>query len=97
MSQAQEISETYKKLSDIYNVDLEKLVYGVNGFFYDMYAKEWNELFSKSKGVVAPINEKNNIVCSFSGDIIYSQTEWTKFENWYKEKYHTELKTKMWK
>lgn len=86
MSQAQEISNTYKKLSDIYEVDLEELVYGVNGFFYDMYAKEWNATIGIRKNVVAPINETNNIECPFNGDIIYSQTEWAKFEKWYKEK-----------
>lgn len=86
MSQAQEISNTYNNLSKLYRVNLNILIYGVGGFIYETYAKEWNRIFSKRYNIIAPINDTNNIECSFSGDIIYSQTEWTKFEHWYNEK-----------
>ena len=38
-SQSQEIGSTYKKLSKLYNVDLEELVYGDDGFMKSCYPK----------------------------------------------------------
>lgn len=86
MSQTQELDKTYNNLNKLYGVDLNNLIYGVGGFMYDTYAKEWNRVYSKRYNVMAPITKENDIECPFSGDIVYSQTEWAKFENWYKEK-----------
>lgn len=78
-SQSQEISGEYKKLSDIFGVDLEDLVYGKGNFLYSVYPEEWNKAVGSRSGEEAPVNGNK---FDFDGDIIYSRKYWDEFVDW---------------
>lgn len=81
MSQSQEIGKIYKELKEINNgLDVEELMYGVDGFYYNKFPKEWNRTFSKIKGIEAP--ETTDEESGFAGDPIYCEHLWLEFKYW---------------
>lgn len=83
MSQSQEIGKIYKELKEINNgLDIEELMYGVNGFYYNEFPKEWNRTFSRIEGIEAP--ETTDEESGFAGDPIYCERLWLEFKNWAK-------------
>ena len=94
MSQAQEIGNTYKKLSQINNINVDDLMYGVDGFFYNNYPLEWNEVFSRIKGIEAPVTTTK--MPSFHGDPIYSEKMWKEFIDWAEKAKGIKIKDLSW-
>lgn len=78
-SQSQEISAAYKRLSDVFGVDVEDLVYGKGNFLYSVYPEEWNKAVGSRTGEEALGNGKK---FDFDGDIIYSRKYWDEFVDW---------------
>lgn len=84
MSQSQEISRVYEKLNELNpGVNVEELMYGVDGYYYTIFPTEWNETFSKIVGKEAPLTDSNKDSKSgFAGDPIYSERLWEDFKAW---------------
>ena len=65
-SQAQEIGQAYKRLSDKYGVDFDELVYGKGGFMDSLY----------------PTNPDYVYFPDFNGDVIFSEKHWNELVDW---------------
>ena len=65
-SQAQEIGQEYRRLSDKYGIDFNDLVYGKDGFMKSMY----------------PDNPDYVYFPDFNGDVIFSEKHWNELVDW---------------
>lgn len=68
-SQAQEIGEEYRRLSEKYGVDMDELVYGRDGFMNSCY----------------PHNPDYVYFPDFNGDVIFSKKHWNELVDWAKK------------
>lgn len=82
-SQSQEIRQIYDNLAKKYGVDVEDLVYGVDGFYYNVYPTYWNETFSSFYNTKAPGTDTKKP--TFNGDLVYDPKSWKEFEDWCKK------------
>lgn len=82
-SQSQETRQIYDNLAKKFGVDVEDLVYGVDGFYYNVYPTYWNETFSSFFGTKAPGTDTKKP--TFNGDLVYDQESWEEFEDWCKK------------
>lgn len=65
-SQAQEIGQEYRRLSNKYGVDFDDLVYGKDGFMKSMYPDNPNYVYFPD----------------FNGDVIFSEKHWNELVDW---------------
>lgn len=84
MSQSQELESAYEELNNLNpGLDVWELIYGVDGYFYNNFPKEWNEKYSIIYHEDAPVNDNNwNARSNFDGDIIYCERLWNDFKKW---------------
>lgn len=77
-SQAQEIGEEYRRLSEKYGVDMDELVYGRDGFMNSCY----------------PHNTDYVYFPDFNGDVIFSEKHWNELVDWAKKNKGINLEAK---
>lgn len=77
-SQAQEIGEEYRRLSEKYGVDMDELVYGKDGFMNSCY----------------PHNPDYVYFPDFNGDVIFSEKHWNELVDWAKKNRGIDLEPK---
>lgn len=77
-SQAQEIGEEYRRLSEKYGVDMNDLVYGENGFMKSCYPDNPNYVYFPD----------------FNGDVIFSKKHWDELVDWAKKERGIDLTDK---
>lgn len=77
-SQAQEIGEEYRRLSEKYGVDMDELVYGRDGFMNSCY----------------PHNPDYVYFPDFNGDVIFSEKHWNELVDWAKKNKGINLEAK---
>lgn len=77
-SQAQEIGEEYRRLSEKYGVDMNDLVYGENGFMKSCYPDNPNYVYFPD----------------FNGDVIFSKKHWDELVDWAKKNKGIDLTNK---
>lgn len=77
-SQAQEIGEEYRRLSEKYGVDMDELVYGREGFMNSCY----------------PHNPDYVYFPDFNGDVIFSEKHWNELVDWAKKNRGIDLEPK---
>ena len=77
-SQAQEIGEEYRRLSEKYGVDMDELVYGKDGFMNSCY----------------PHNPDYVYFPDFNGDVIFSEKHWNELVDWAKKNKGIDLEPK---
>lgn len=94
MSQTQELERIYKELKELNDgLDISDLAYGINGYYYNVYPKEWNKTFSRLFDIEAPVTIYNeNNYSNFDGDIVYSVGLWDNFKQWVLEERNIKIK-----
>lgn len=88
MSVSQELNSLYRELSSKTQLNIQKLIYGENGFLYSVYPEYWNKVFRKDKK--SEVKEVSLSTC----DIIYDREKWNEFSEWLKKEKGIDLNSK---
>lgn len=82
-SQSQEIANTVRRIDKAFDIDFDNLVYGENGFYYEVYPVYWNEhkKWMHPELEDAPITPESN-KDNNPGDPLWNETIWDEFEEW---------------